>query len=138
MWKIEKRYSEFVSMYEMLQKNDDYKNKLPPLHRKFIIKSKSHSPEVIKEREIILLNFLKSLANIVQTSLSPDIQALSFLGMLNTSYELDHIKEKSSIHISKLSSMAKPGDIVFFKCFGSLQQLQRAATGAGNHLILLL
>jgi len=121
-----------------LQKNDDYKNQLPPLHKKFIIKSKSYSPDVIKEREIILLKFLQTLVNIVQKSLSPDIQALSFLGMLNTSYELDHIKEKSSIHVSQLSSIAKPGDILFFKCFGSLQQLQRVATGAGIIVIFII
>lgn len=109
------------------------------MHRKFIFKSKSYAEEVIKEREVVLLAFLQALVDIIQTANSPDIQILSFLGMLNTSYELDHIKEKSSIHISKLTSIAKPGDILFFKCHGGLQQLQRVATGSEyDHVALVV
>lgn len=57
---------------------------------------------------------------------------LSFLGTINTA-RLDSVNiskgiSRNTIHISKLRSEAKWGDIILFKCANTLSHLQRRVT----------
>jgi hypothetical protein len=74
-----------------------------------------------------------SLSLVITLSLSAYLSTvLSFLGTINTarfdSVDISKGVSRNTIHISKLRTEAKWGDIVLFKCANTLSHLQRRVT----------
>ena len=132
---MEHRYSDFATLNEQLHAQPSTetgyisKELIPRLTSKKLLKSKSLSAYTVDKRRIKLGKYLNELI-CLEEALSNRL-ILSFLGMLNTS-RFDVAKStgnpRNIIHLSKLKTEAKAGDIILFKCANTLSHLQRAVT----------
>jgi hypothetical protein len=113
-----------------------------------LTKKKLHSRTLLEttvdKRRIKLSRYINTLVSIEQAmsnhhgilstnhDSSCSILVLSFLGMINTarfdSVDLSRGISRNTIHISKLRSEAKWGDVILFKCANTLSHLQRRVT----------
>jgi hypothetical protein len=134
-WFVEHRYSDFAALHEELLKQPATetgyicKGQLPRLTTKKMLSSKSMSAYTVDKRRIKLGKYLNSLILIEQAMSNRLI--LSFLGMLNTS-RFDVVTSQGNsrniIHLSKVKTEAKWGDVILFKCANTLSHLQRTVT----------
>jgi len=134
-WFVEHRYSDFAALNQALLKQPTTetgfisKPLIPRLTTKKILTSKSMSAYTVDKRRIKLGKYLNSLILIEQAMSNRLI--LSFLGMLNTS-RFDVVTSqgvsRNIIHLSKVRTEAKWGDVILFKCANTLSHLQRTVT----------
>lgn len=134
-WHVEHRYSDFFALHEALRKQSPSetgyisRDHIPYMTSKKYLPSKSMTTYTVDKRRIKLGRYLNGLICLDQAMSNRLI--LSFLGMLNTS-RFDVINAKGNarniIHLSKVKSEAKWGDIILFKCANTMSHLQRTVT----------
>eukprot|EP00501_MAST-03F_sp_TOSAG23-6_P001288 GSMAST32.ASY1.ANO1.1336.1 assembled CDS len=126
-WSVTHRYSDFIQLLRAIKifaKSPSGKLILPSLPPKTYGK-RNLADDFIKHRSEALENMLNVLISMKWPQSVPKF--LSFMGMLSTTRE-DQYKKRNIIHISKLTKMAAPGDIILFRTKSTLNWLQRGAT----------
>eukprot|EP00941_MAST-03F_sp_MAST-3F-sp1_P006257 g6257.t1 len=139
-WRVRHRYSEFFKLRSELE---DFMSssggrallssfpqaqrllpRLPP--KKW---GKNLGEKFIKSRLRGLRKFMKLLIESKWALSTPCV--MSFVGMLSTEREEQFQKSsRQMIHISKLTQLASPGDVLLFRTRSALNWLQRSATGS--------
>lgn len=133
---MEHRYSDFSALHEALCKQSSIetgyisRDQIPRMTTKKILSSKSMNAYTVDKRRIKLGKYMNQLICLEQAMSNHLI--LSFLGMLNTS-RFDAVCAKKGnprniIHLSKMRSEAKVGDVILFKCANTMSHLQRTVT----------
>jgi hypothetical protein len=132
---VEHRYSDFSGLHEALCKQSPSetgfisRDRIPRMTTKKFLKSKSLDAYTVDKRRIKLGKYLNQLICLEQAMSNRLI--LSFLGMLNTA-RFDVVSAQGNprniVHLSKIKTIAKWGDVILFKCANTMSHLQRTVT----------
>uniref|UniRef100_A0A7S2SLV3 PX domain-containing protein n=1 Tax=Mucochytrium quahogii TaxID=96639 RepID=A0A7S2SLV3_9STRA len=107
---------------------------LPKFPGRQFLQRHSNGSRIINKRKVELAEYIQALVELPPIKDLPPVALMLFLGLGNESNV-----SQERVHITKLLSIAQPGDILLFKCTHTVAALQRKITkSTWDHVAIIV